>query len=101
MRAKEGEYGVLEAERARSFKKELMGKYAECCQEVKRQDYQVFTEFSNSPGDLGKLRISRMVRMESRPQGLEWGVTDDKVGDPPQEIHYYLTHKSENQAFTR
>ena len=48
-----------------------------------RQDYQVSTEFSNSPGDLGKLRISRMVRMESRPQGLEWGVTDDKVGDPP------------------
>ena len=67
-----------------------------------RQDYKVSTEFSNSLGDLGKLRVSRMVRMEARPQGLEWGVTDDKVGDPPpRETRYYLIHKSENQAFTR
>ena len=31
----------------------------------------MFTEIISSLGDLGKLKISRMVRMESRSQGLE------------------------------
>lgn len=53
----------------------------------------MFTEFISSLGDLGKLKISRMVRMESRPQGLEWGVTGDKVCETSQEACYSQVRK--------
>ena len=53
----------------------------------------MFTEIISSLGDLGKLKISRMVRMESRPQGLEWGVTGDKVHETSQEACYSQVRK--------
>ena len=53
----------------------------------------MFTEIISSLGDHGKLKINRMVRMESRPQGLECGVTDDKVCEPSQEACYSQVRK--------
>ena len=53
----------------------------------------MLTEITSSLGDLGQLKISRMVRMESRPQGLEWGVTDDEACEPSQEACYSQARK--------